>query len=44
MDVLWGSCCAVGTEMPPAGRAEAVQPAVGSCADIRRLDGNWIRF
>lgn len=38
MAVLWGSCCAVGTVIPPAGRAAAVQPAVGlaqgGCVEI----------
>lgn len=48
MDVLWGSCCAMGTVIPPSGRAAAVQPTVGflcwSGDDIRRMYGNWIRF
>lgn len=37
-EVQHGSCCAVGTVIPPAGRAAAVQPAVGlalgGCVEI----------
>lgn len=34
MDVLWGSCCAMGRAIPPTGRAAAVQPIVGFCAGV----------
>lgn len=34
MDVVWGSCCAMGRAVPLTGRAAAAQPIVGFCAAV----------